>query len=248
MREPQGAIQIENTMEVEPQYDPIEEEIAKEEKQRRKKRIQKAAVVVVAAMFIFANIIFFTSSFQETKEPPQPGFNIEMLDTNIIEYQFYGEYTGNYTRGWRERIDNHGDRNGVVTEKEVEDYEEFSREGAPGKIALGIRINGSMGKYERFNLQFSGAEGATDSEKPFKYYISYRLEFILLGMDDSSFRIYILNYWDLEFDFKFKAPEGYMISNVIGLKEMEYNSDTTVVRGINDGDEFGTDVYILRMI
>ncbi len=248
MRDAPEDLQSENIWDQEPNYIPIEQEIALEKKEKRKKRVKSVIAVIVAFLFIFANLIFFTSSFQETPDPIPPGYYIEMVNTNIIEYQFSGEFPAEYMQGLREIIDIRGNEDGKVSEEEVKDYEEFCIDSAEDSYAPGFRINGSRGRYTRYNMALGGATGDVNSEKPMTHYVSYKVNWRSIDEDESSYHIYKSNYFDLEFDFKFKAPTGYMINEVHGLKNAKYNSDATIVSGITDGEAPGVDLYILRLL
>jgi hypothetical protein len=236
----------ENIMEVEPEYVQVEV-IPRNKEGGNKKGSQKVVVILVAISIILASILFLMSTSQETNTPVKPGFNIEMLEADVMEYQFYGECPGDYAHEWRERIDDHGDQNGIVTKSEVNEYLRSANERAIGARSLGVRINGSFGNCEQYKLQLNGVTGAIDSDKTFIYSVSYRLKFILFDKDTSFLHFFIINYWDLDNDFKFKAPEGYMIHNVSGLNRVDYNADKSLVSAIIERDRFGIEVIISEL-
>lgn len=232
----------------EPIFITTEEEIAKEKKEKRKKTLQKSLAVAVAAVFIFANVIFFTASYEEPIKDEPHGYNIEMVTPNVIEYEFSGEFPATDIRDLRGIIDSRGDGNGIVSEEEVKKYETYCIEEADHSYTSEFRINGSRGRYLRYDLKLGKATGDVDSERPMLVYFSYKIMWSSIEKNASSYHIYKSNYFNLEFDFKFQSPPGYIIKETSGLKYPNYNSDATIVSGFSDGDKNGVDVYIIKLL
>ena len=132
------------------------------------------------------------------------------------------------------------------TEEEVRDYEEYYSDIAIHSLASGVKINDSDGRYTQLSISFGGATGDVDSEDPITMDLSYSVKWSSLAIDDYSYHVYKTNYFDLEFDFKFIAPQGYMINNLEGLNNPKYNSDSTIVTGRTGEEAHGVDIYIIK--